>query len=107
MEELPVACSLTGPELTARRVGVLADIRRSHQEVRWLPDGVALRFTLEPGRLATLGTFIDLERQCCAFLRFRLVVEPGEGAVWLELTGPPGTRDFLAAEVVGKAPRSA
>ena len=56
MEELlPVACSLTGPELAARRAGVLADIRRSHQEVRWLPDGVALRFTL--GLLTYLSDF--------------------------------------------------
>jgi hypothetical protein len=106
VEELPVACTLTGPELAARRVGVLAAIRRDQQEVRWLPDGVALRFAAEPERLATLAAFIELERQCCAFLRFRLTVEPGGGPVRLELTGPPGTRDFLAAEVVapGQAP---
>jgi hypothetical protein len=98
MTELPVACSLSEPELAARRAGVLADVRRSSQEARWLPDGVALRFAPEPERVATLMTFIELERRCCAFLRFRLTVEPGAGPVWLELTGPPGTREFLATE---------
>ena len=85
---------------------MLADVRRDQQEARWLPDGVALRFAAEPERLAILATFIDLERRCCAFLRFRLTVEPGGGPVWLELTGPPGTREFLAAEL-GPAPARA
>jgi hypothetical protein len=29
----------------------------------------------------------------------RLTVEPGDGPVWLELTGPSGTREFLEAGV--------
>ena len=103
MAELPVACTLSEPELQARRAGVLAAIRRDQEEARWLPDGVALRFAAEPDRLATLAAFIDLEHRCCAFLRFRLTVEPGgAGAIWLELTGPPGTREFLAAELGGE-----
>jgi len=97
MAELPVACTLAGPELAARRAGALAAIRRDQQEARWLPDGVALRFAAGPDRLAA---FIELERQCCAFLRFRLTIESGGGPVWLELTGPPGTGEFLAAELV-------
>ena len=39
---------------------------------------------------------IDAERRCCRFLRFRLTVEPDEGPMVLELTGPEGTRDFLS-----------
>jgi hypothetical protein len=104
MAELPVACTLTEPELAARRAGVLTAIRRDQREARWLPDGVALRFAAGPDRLATLATFIDLEHRCCAFLRFRLTVEPGGGPIWLELTGPPGTREFLAAELVASGP---
>ena len=104
MADLPVACTLIEPELAARRAGVLAAIRRDQQEARWLPDGLALRFAAEPDRLATLAAFIALEHRCCAFLRFRLTVEPGGGPIWLELSGPPGTRDFLAAELVGEAP---
>ena len=101
MAELPVACTLTEPELAARRAGVLADVRRSAQEARWLRTASRSASRPSPRRLATLATFIDLERRCCAFLRFRLTVEPGGGPVWLELTGPPGTREFLQAELDG------
>ena len=99
MTDLPVACSLTESELAERRAGVLGQVRRAREEARWLPDGVALRFAADPERVALLATFIDLERRCCAFLRFRLTVEPGGGPVWLELTGPAGTREFLQAEL--------
>ena len=97
--ELPVACTLSEPELAARRTGVLAEMRRRQQEARWLPDGILLRFAADPESFAMLATFIGLERRCCAFLRFQLTVEPGGGPVWLELTGPPGAREFLAAEL--------
>ena len=36
-----------------------------------------------------------LECQCCPFLRFSIRLEPGEGPIWLELSGPEGTKDFL------------
>jgi hypothetical protein len=39
---------------------------------------------------------VDAERQCCRFLRFSITVEPDEGPLFVELTGPPGTREFLA-----------
>ena len=101
MAELPVACTLTEPELAARRAGVLGDVRRRAQETRWVADGVRLRFPAEAETLSLLATFVDLERRCCAFLRFEITVEPGDGPVWLTLTGPPGTREFLQAELDG------
>jgi hypothetical protein len=39
---------------------------------------------------------IDAERQCCRFLKFALTVEPDAGDVWLEVTGPDGTTEFLS-----------
>lgn len=99
MTHLPVACTLSQPDLARRRAGLFAELARRRQEVRWLSEGVALRYSPEQGTLALLGEFIQLERQCCPFLRFQLTVEPGGGPIWLELTGPAGTREFLAHEV--------
>ena len=99
MAEPPVACSLTEPELATRRAGVLGDVRRRALEAQWLADGVRLRFPAETETLSLLATFVDLERRCCAFLRFELTVEPGGGPAWLTLTGPPGSREFLTAEL--------
>ena len=100
---LPVACSLSEPALAKRRAGLFTDLARRRQEVRWLAEGVTLRYGSERGTLALLGEFIQLESECCRFLRFQLTVEPAGGPVWLELTGPPGTREFLAQEIAGPA----
>jgi hypothetical protein len=40
---------------------------------------------------------VDAERQCCRFLRFVVTVDADEGPVSMDLTGPAGTREFLAA----------
>jgi hypothetical protein len=45
----------------------------------------------------TIARVMDAERQCCRFLRFQLTVEPDGGPVLLDLTGPPGTREFSSA----------
>ncbi|HEV8580920.1 MAG TPA: hypothetical protein VGX68_17780 [Thermoanaerobaculia bacterium] len=95
MTDLPVACSLTTPELREREQTVLAKIRSQAREVRDLDSGYALRFAPEDGVIPDLATLIDLERQCCPFLQFELKVLPANGPIWLELTGPEGTRDFL------------
>lgn len=99
MTHLPVACTLSQPDLARRRAGLFAELARRRQEARWLSEGVALRYSSEQGTLALLGEFIQLERQCCPFLRFQLTVEPGGDPIWLELTGPAGTSEFLAHEI--------
>ncbi|HEX7183092.1 MAG TPA: hypothetical protein VF756_14715 [Thermoanaerobaculia bacterium] len=95
MTELPVACSLSDPELKEREAGTLRRVRERIEEVRELEAGYALRFAAEDGALEDLFEVIRLERKCCPFLRFGLVVPPGGEPVWLELTGPEGTKEFL------------
>ena len=95
MVDLPVACTLLEAERQQRRSRVLERVSARVRETRPLEDGYALRFIADEADLAELMQLIQLERQCCAFLRFRLTVEPGCGPVWLELTGPAGTKTFL------------
>jgi hypothetical protein len=47
--------------------------------------------------LSIITGAIDTERHCCRFLRFTLTAEPDEGQFVVELTGPQGTREFVAA----------
>ncbi|MGH9971292.1 MAG: hypothetical protein ACREBG_26350 [Pyrinomonadaceae bacterium] len=91
---LPVACSLSGSELQERRRDVLQRVKDVVAEVRELEDGFLYRFSPE-ARFAELASLVELEHQCCPFLAFRITVEPGAGPISLELTGPPGTKDFL------------
>lgn len=101
--DLPIACNLSESALAERRSGLLAELRGHRQEVRWLPNGAAFRYLATPDVLTAITEFVRLESQCCPFLRFQLTVEPGGGPLWLELTGPPGTREFLEAETTGPA----
>ena len=96
--DLPIACSLTAPELQERRAVVLQKVRAAALEVKENENGFAYRFPSDGSLLADLSTLIQLEHQCCPFLRFSLIVEAGDGRpIWLELTGPPGTKEFLAS----------
>ena len=93
LTELPIACTLTDLELQERRSTLLHQVGQDIQEVVEREQGFAYRFPAE--RLPELAHIIGLERQCCAFLRFTLTIEPGNGPLWLEVTGPEGTKDFL------------
>lgn len=97
MKTLPIACTLDMVELQERRNGLLASVAARAEGRREVEGGLALRFAPEAGVLLEIGNLIDLERQCCRFLRFRLTVEPDSGPIELELTGPEGTREFLEA----------
>jgi hypothetical protein len=96
MSDLPLACSLTNAELQERRATVLQQVRSAVVEVRELENGYAYSFPATGDWLGKLAGLIDLERQCCPFLRFRLTVEADGGPLWLEMTGPVGTKEFLA-----------
>ena len=99
MSDIPIVCTLTERELAERRTGLLAELRGHREEIRWLADGAAFRYRPTAPVLDLITEFVRLESRCCPFLRFRLTVEPAGGPVWLELTGGPGTREFLEAQV--------
>jgi hypothetical protein len=40
---------------------------------------------------------VNAEFLCCRFLRFTINIEPAEGPITLDITGPPGTREFIDA----------
>jgi hypothetical protein len=98
MSDLPIACTLSGVA-RQERGEKLARILARVEESRRLDEGLALRFPGGDPVLEELSELIRLERQCCAFLTFRLTVEPGGGPIWLELSGPSGTGAFLEAEL--------
>lgn len=101
MPDLPVACTLDPGTLATRREGLLADLVRRAASREPLADGHRLRFSAAGETLALIARVIDAERRCCRFLRFQLTVDPDEGPVVLELTGPPGTREFIDALLDG------
>jgi|SRR5216117_1734609 len=101
MADQPIVCTLRPGELNARASEMLPGIVALSTSRAWIEDGFHLEFSATAESLNAVGMMINAERQCCRFLRFQLTVEPDEGPLILDLTGPPGTQDFLAAMVDG------
>jgi hypothetical protein len=97
VESLPIACTLTPDTLRVRKEGLLADLLRRAQGREDTPEGLRLTFAPSRDTIAGITQAVDAERLCCRFLRVTITVEPDGGAVILELSGPPGTGEFLSA----------
>jgi hypothetical protein len=97
MPDLPIACTLTPDTLKIRRAALLPGLFARAETAHTLPEGYRLRFRPDADALRAIAATVDAERQCCRFLRFQITVEPDGGPIWLELTGPSGTREFLDA----------
>ena len=99
-EETPslpiIACTLTPTELVSMREGLLPGLLARASATEPIPGGFRWRFDPQSGFVKEAAAVIDAEHRCCRFLRFLLLVEPGDGPVWLEVTGPDGTEDFLS-----------
>ena len=72
-------------------------IKAAVTDVTEIEGGFKYAFESTRERIAQLANLIQLEHECCPFIRFRLTIEAGEGPLLLELTGPDGTKDFLTA----------
>jgi hypothetical protein len=97
MADLPIVCSLSPEALKARRENLLDALLRRSTERMELSDGVRLRFDADGQVLGEIARMVEAERQCCQFLSFTITVSPDGGPVTLDLTGPAGSREFLAA----------
>jgi hypothetical protein len=103
--EPPIACTLTDAEMRERRGTILYAVQNAALNVSSLPLGYAYRFAPTSEVLARLAHLVDLERQCCPFLTFKIIVEAGNQAICLEITGPPDAEpviaDFFGSESPG------
>lgn len=83
--------------LKVRRENLLNALLHRADKRLELPDGHRLRFAAQGDILSAIARTVDAERQCCRFVSFTVTVEPDDGPISLDLTGPEGTREFLAA----------
>ena len=97
MNNLAIACNLTDSEFQERRRMVLAKLHDAVIDVKELADGYAYSFSSDGDCYQELAGMIDLERRCCPFLQFGLIVTAARGPLRVEITGPEGTKEFLAS----------
>ncbi|MEO7000566.1 MAG: hypothetical protein ABI068_02020 [Ktedonobacterales bacterium] len=96
VEEAPIACMLTGDELTERGSEVGA-VFQAVEQVRELADGYEFRFPGSDAIVSGLLGFMLAERRCCPFFTFELVFEPNLSAIWVRLRGSTAVKEFVAA----------
>ena len=94
--EVPIVCTLTEAELRERRRTILDSIREMTLDIVSLPEGYSYRFPSRAEVLSKLTTLVELERHCCSFLTFKIIVEAGARPIRLEVTGPPATKPVIA-----------
>lgn len=95
MRRQPVACTLSPDQRRCNASDLLPGLSARARSSEWTSDGIRFTFAAHTTTLEAIAKAIESERRCCAFLTFRLVVPEGAGDFVLELTGPPGTREFL------------
>jgi hypothetical protein len=80
-------------------------MRNKQVAVTPLPDGYSYSFRADSEILAEISRLVDLERQCCQFLTFTIVAEPGNAPIRLDITGPPQAlpviAEYFGASVTG------
>ena len=65
------------------------------QEVQELPDGYRLRLPSDSATLIKAAEYVSLDRLCCVFLRWALIIEPNGGPLWLHIAGSEGVKPYL------------
>ena len=95
-ETPPIACRLDAltPEEREREQDLLRWFRSLAAEGMWTGAEHRIDIPADIPTLTTLGEFLALERLCCPFLRFGLIVSAEETAQ-LTVAGPEGARTFV------------
>lgn len=94
----PLACNALALSPEARKrhfkeVGpALLKLKKSTRE---LSDGYEFEFPTDRATYQLLTEWIIEERLCCPFLDIGLRFSREGGPLWLRLTGPPGTKEFI------------
>jgi hypothetical protein len=98
---VPIACrpdALT-PAQRDRSRALREELAASTQETRAGADGYEFRLRDDPDVFRKAAEWITLERRCCPFMAFDLRWAQGESSPVLGVTGPEGTKEFLAGEM--------
>ena len=94
-----LACKLTTPALQQRKKTVIANLKTLVSEKIETRSGFKYKFDGSDSTLDLLNDFIKTERMCCDFFVFTLTASNEEQAVWMELSGPDGTKAFIEHEI--------
>jgi len=96
-----VACRLDALTTSerARHADLRAALESAILRVEELPDGFALHLPADAAVLVGAAEWIALERVCCPFFRFELILEGSSRRATLRLSGSAEAKELLRAEL--------
>lgn len=97
---MTIACNITAIAAADRpRYLELSSLLRSAiQDASELADGYSFALTAERMDLLQVAEWIGMERRCCPFLTFELLVSGRQEEFFLKLMGPEGVKGILEHE---------
>jgi len=101
-QDLPIACSLSAPDLKDRLAEMATLGRDALIDRRLDATHAQLRFAAGSGVRDRVAAIVAAESWCCAFLTFRVNDEPDP--VVLDVTAPAGAEPALAEWVAAFDP---
>lgn len=101
---LPIACSLSGPDLAERRRELAGELFSGVLRVEETEDGYAFDFPGDEEWALKLVGFVNAERKCCPFFVFELAFEPEAGPIQLRIKGPEGAKEMVAEIAAPRSP---
>ncbi len=104
---VPVACDMAAVEAIDRPAHEQAGAALMSACVGFEEesDAVRFRYPARPELLATVGRWMGLERQCCAFLDFSLSAPAGASEFELRIGGSADAKALVLANMVPGAAR--
>lgn len=73
-------------------------LRSLRKSVRELENGYEFEFPGDAATYQLLTEWAIQERRCCPFFDIGLRLESENGSIWLNLTGRPGTKEFIKVD---------
>lgn len=97
-----IVCDLDaiGKDQRDGHLGALERLFGMVEEQRVLDNGVALRLPNDIETVMFVAQTLATERLCCSFFRFKLILEPESGPLWVEITGPEGVNAFIRDQMM-------
>lgn len=96
--EMSNACKLPRDQKRERREMLTHHLFAGSTAITEIEDGFEYHFPGDADWAEQIVRFIVEERECCLFLRFEMTFEPDQGPISLRVTGPEGTKQFLASQ---------
>lgn len=100
-------CDLTAldPTQRKRRAQLATEVFPKSLEMREQATGYDFRFEFTPTLFTNIAELATLEHLCCPFFEITLEIEKNSNQLWLRLTGDPGVKQYIQAELGQEPPQ--